>query len=62
MYGPALKNLVFDEDESRDDLAGRLSVLVEPWEDFSALFQYGFSDVERQGRARRRTQCPRRLG
>ena len=39
-----------NEDQSRDDLAGRFSLLVEPWENFSALFQYAFSDVEREGR------------
>ncbi len=39
-----------NQDQNRDDLAGRLSVLVEPTEDFSALFQYAFSDVEREGR------------
>ena len=39
-----------NEDQSRDDIAGRFSVLMEPWENFSALFQYAFSDVEREGR------------
>ena len=38
------------DDQSRDDLAGRLSVLFEPNDRFSALVQYGFSDIEREGR------------
>ncbi|MCF7980816.1 MAG: TonB-dependent receptor [Pseudomonadales bacterium] len=38
------------DDQSRDDLAGRLSILFEPTDSFSALIQYGFSDIEREGR------------
>lgn len=39
-----------NDDQSREDLAGRLSILAEPGDTFSALFQYAFADVEREGR------------
>ncbi len=52
-----------NDDQSRDDLAGRLSVLFEPTDTFSALFQYGFSDVEREGRNMQVIHCtPQMVG
>jgi len=46
-----------NDDQSRDDLAGRLSVLFQPNDTFSALVQYGFSDIEREGRNIQPTYC-----
>jgi len=39
-------------DQSIDDLAGRISLLFEPsqFENFSALFQYAFAEIDRPGR------------
>ena len=37
-------------DQSRNDLAGRVKVMFEPSDNFSAMLQYGFSDIERDGR------------
>jgi outer membrane receptor protein involved in Fe transport len=46
-----------NEDQSRDDLVGRLSFLFEPTERFNALFQYSFSDINRDGRNIQLTLC-----
>jgi iron complex outermembrane receptor protein len=46
-----------NDDQARDDLAGRLTILVEPGDAFSALFQYAFSDVDREGRHLQVRKC-----
>lgn len=46
-----------NDDQSREDVAGRISALFEPAENFSALFQYAFSDVEREGRQTQPISC-----
>lgn len=52
-----------NDDQSRDDLAGRLSLLFEPTDNFTAALQYGFSDVEREGRNIQVIHCtPQMLG
>ena len=45
------------DDQSRDDIAGRISLLLEPGESFSALLQYAFSEVDRVGRNIQPTFC-----
>lgn len=50
-----------NDDQSREDIAGRLSLLVDPGESFSALLQYAFSDVEREGRNIQPIHCNARM-
>lgn len=46
-----------NDDQSRDDLAGRLSILFEPSDEFNALVRYAFSEVERDGRTTQPISC-----
>jgi outer membrane receptor protein involved in Fe transport len=39
-----------NEDQSRDDISMRASVLFEPGDRFSALLQYAYADIDRPGR------------
>lgn len=50
-----------NDDQSREDLAGRFSILAEPGDTFSALFQYAFSEVEREGRNIQPIHCNARM-
>ena len=46
-------------DQSRDDIAGRVSLLFEPsqFENFSALFQFAFAEIDRPGRNLQLRSC-----
>ena len=50
-----------DEQQSRDDVTGRFSLQFEPTDTFSALFQFGFSDIERAGRNTQIRSCTPRF-
>jgi outer membrane receptor protein involved in Fe transport len=46
-----------NEDQSRDDIVTRASVLIEPSDRFNALLQYSYADIDRPGRNIQVTIC-----